>query len=554
MSGMRQKTLGEQSSQTLVAEGRGEALDAVAEDAEPLMAKPAPESPALAEQLMEEVCNRENLERAWKRVRSNKGGPGVDGMTIDAAKDYLRERWPNIRAQLLEGTYQPQPQPVKRVEIPKPDGGIRKLGVPCVVDRLIQQAMLQVLQERWDSTFSEHSYGFRPGRSAHQAVAQAQRYIAAGYNVVVDLDLEKFFDRVNHDSLMARVAARVSDKRVLKLIRAFLNAGVMEDGLVSPVDEGTPQGGPLSPILSNLVLDDLDKELARRGHRFCRYADDCNIYVRSRRAGERVMASVSRFLTNKLRLKVNEAKSAAARPEERKFLGFSISNDGSERRIAPKALDKFKERIRDMTRRTRGFSLQQLIKELKPYIVGWRGYFGFCQTPRVLTNLEAWIRRKIAFVSLAAVANQAKPLRGVTPSRRSKGPGGGRGWLANRALAHVRTSGGPTSPAQRLFRVARSSPNLCARRKLNRSNRRGTDPYARWCGRGGVVRRPPIPIMAGHQAFPSGPCTPAIPPDVAVRPTVALRPLETSAIAVFRSTGPRFRGILIVAPGIEAAK
>jgi RNA-directed DNA polymerase len=255
--------------------------------------------------------------------------------------------------------------------------------------------MLQVLQERWDPTFSEHSYGFRPGRSAHQAVAQAQRYIADGYNVVVDLDLEKFFDRVNHDSLMARVAARMSDKRVLKLIRAFLNAGVMEDGLVRPVDEGTPQGGPLSPILSNLVLDDLDKELARRGHRFCRYADDCNIYVRSHRAGERVMASVSRFLTNRLRLKVNEAKSAVARPEARKFLGFSISNDGSERRIAPKALDKFKGRIRDMTRRTRGFSLQQLIKELKPYIMGWRGYFGFCQTPRVLTNFEAWIRRRL---------------------------------------------------------------------------------------------------------------------------------------------------------------
>ena len=272
MSGTRQKTLGEQLSQTLAAEGRGEALDAEAEDAEPLMAKPAPESPALAEQqLMEEVCDRGNLEGAWKRVRSNKGSPGVDGMTIDAAKDYLREHWPTIRTRLLEGTY--QPQPVKRVEIPKPDGGIRKLGVPCVVDRLIQQAMLQVLQERWDPTFSEHSYGFRPGRSAQQAVAQAQRFIADGYNVVVDLDLEKFFDRVNHDSLMARVAARVSDKRVLKLIRAFLNAGVMEDGLVRPVDEGTPQGGPLSPILSNLVLDDLDKELARRGHRFCRYAE-----------------------------------------------------------------------------------------------------------------------------------------------------------------------------------------------------------------------------------------------------------------------------------------
>ena len=393
MNGMRQKTLGETSPQNLATEGQGEALTAGAKSAEPLVAKPAPESPALTERLMEEVCDRENLESAWKRVRSNKGGPGVDGMTIDLAKGYLREHWPNIRTQLLEGTY--KPQPVKRVEIPKPDGGIRKLGVPCVVDRLIQQAMLQVLQERWDPTFSEHSYGFRPGRSAHQAVAQAQRYIAEGYNVVVDLDLEKFFDRVNHDGLMARVAARVSDKRVLKLIRAFLNAGVMEDGLVRPVDEGTPQGGPLSPLLSNLVLDDLDKELTRRGHRFCRYADDCNIYVRSRRAGERVMASVSRFLTDKLRLKVNEAKSAVARPEERKFLGFSISNDGSERRIAPKALDKFKERIREMTSRTRGLGLPQIIAELTPYLIGWRGYFGFCQTPRVLTNLEARIRRRL---------------------------------------------------------------------------------------------------------------------------------------------------------------
>ena len=361
--------------------------------AEPLAAKPAPESPAWTEQLMEEVCDRENLQRAWKRVRSNKGAPGVDGMTINDARDYLREHWPGIRVQLLEGTY--QPQPVKRVEIPKPDGGVRKLGVPCVVDRLIQQALLQVLQERWDPTFSEHSYGFRPGRSAHQAVAQAQRYVAEGYNFVVDLDLEKFFDRVNHDCLMARVAARISDKRVLKLIRAFLNAGVMEDGLVLPVDEGTPQGGPLSPLLSNLMLDDLDKELTRRGHRFCRYADDCNIYVRSQRAGERVMASVSRFLTTKLRLKVNEAKSAVARPEDRKFLGFSISNDGSERRIAPKALDRFRERIREHTGRTRGLSLPQIIEDLAPYLIGWRGYFGFCQTPRVLAILEAWTRRRL---------------------------------------------------------------------------------------------------------------------------------------------------------------
>ena len=390
MNGKRRKN---QISLALGPTGWGETPVSGDEGSEPLVAKPTPESPACAEQLMEEVCDPGNLEIAWKRVRQNKGGPGVDGMTVHAAKDYLREHWPDIRSHLLEGTY--QPQPVKRVEIPKPEGGVRKLGVPCVVDRLIQQALLQILQDQWDPTFSKHSYGFRPGRSAHQAVAQAQRYIAEGYNIVVDLDLEKFFDRVNHDGLMARVAARVTDKRVLKLIRAFLKAGVMEDGLVRPADEGTPQGGPLSPILSNLVLDDLDKELTRRGHRFCRYADDCNIYVRSRRAGDRVMASVSRFLAQQLRLKVNEAKSAVALPEERKFLGFSISNDGSERRIAPKALDTFKAKIRDLTCRTRGLSLQQIIDDLAPYLVGWRGYFGFCQTPRVLTNLEAWIRRRL---------------------------------------------------------------------------------------------------------------------------------------------------------------
>ena len=393
MSGTRQKIQYTQLRLAFAEESRGEALGAEGRGAEPLKAKRNPESPAGKERLMEEVCERKNLEIAWRHVRRNRGSPGVDGMSIDETRNYLKEQWPTIRDQLLEGTY--SPQPVKRVNIPKPDGGVRKLGVPCVVDRLIQQGLLQVLQKQWDPTFSEHSYGFRPRRSAHQAVVQAQRYIAEGYNYVVDIDLEKFFDRVNHDMLMARVAARVSDKRVLKLIRAFLNAGVMEEGMVCPIDEGTPQGGPLSPLLSNLVLDDFDKELARRGHRFCRYADDCNIYVRSRRAGERVMATICRFLTKKLRLKVNESKSAVARPEERKFLGFSISNDGSERRIAPKALDRFKMRLREFTRRTRGVSLPKLIAKLAPYLIGWRGYFGLCQTPRVLSNLDAWIRRRL---------------------------------------------------------------------------------------------------------------------------------------------------------------
>jgi RNA-directed DNA polymerase len=311
-------------------ESRGEAPRASAEGTESLTAKHGTENPAIGEQLMEEVCERENCKQALARVKANKGSAGVDGMTVQQLPEYLKEYWPAIREQLLSGTY--GPQPVKRVEIPKPDGGVRKLGIPTVLDRFIQQAVMQVLQRKWDRTFSEYSYGFRPGHSAHQAVEQAQEYIAAGYRWVVDLDLEKFFDRVNHDKLMAKIAERMSDKRLLKLIRTFLRAGVMEGGLVSPVDEGTPQGGPLSPLLSNIVLDEFDRELERRGLRFARYADDCNVYVGSRRAGERVMESITRFLTTKLKLKVNQQKSAVARPGERKFLGFSFTNAGVPKR------------------------------------------------------------------------------------------------------------------------------------------------------------------------------------------------------------------------------
>jgi RNA-directed DNA polymerase len=360
-----------------------------------MAANPETESPSACDRLMEEICERENLKRALKRVKANKGAPGVDGMTVHALPGFLREHWLSIRATLLNGTY--KPQPVRRVEIPKPDGGgVRKLGIPCALDRFIQQAVLQVLQRQWDPTFSDSSYGFRPGRWAHQAVAQAQSYIQSGHRWVVDLDLEKFFDRVSHDILMSRVAKRVGDRRVLKLIRSFLTAGVMENGLVGATDEGAPQGGPLSPLLSNLMLDDFDRELERRGLRFVRYADDSNVYVRSERAGQRVMAGLKAFLTGKLKLKVNEAKSAVARPHTRKFLGFTFSDRVQvKRRIAPKALARFKDRIRELTQRTRGISVDQLIGTLKRYLSGWRGYFGFCETPSVLRKLDEWVRRRL---------------------------------------------------------------------------------------------------------------------------------------------------------------
>ena len=413
-------------------EPTGEAREAGREETESSGARNETEKPASMDRVMEAICEWENLKEAMWRVKANKGSAGIDGMTVDELPDYSELLV--VREQLLSGTY--VPQPVKRVEIPKPDGGVRKLGIPTAMDRFVQQAVMQVLQRQWDPTFSDSSYGFRPGRSTHQAVEQAQRYIAAGNGGVVDLDLEKFFDRVNHDKLMGQIAKRVEDKRLLKLIRAFLNAGVMENGLVSPSVEGTPQGGPLSPLLSNLVLDELDRELERRGHRFVRYADDCNIYVQTERAGQRVMDSIKRFITQRLKLKVNEKKSAVARPQERKFLGFSFT-DGRRvrRRIAPKAVERFKERIREITRQAKSVSFETTMATLAPYMRGWRGYFGFCETPGLLINLTRWVRARLR----AALWRQWKTPRrrramliqlGVRPAMAEKTAASGRGpWF-----------------------------------------------------------------------------------------------------------------------------
>ncbi len=388
---MRQKI---QLELAFPSEPRGEASKTRRGGTEACAAKADLDDRAVVRPLMERIVERDNLKKALAQVRRNKGAPGIDGMRVDDLAAHLKDHWPTIRTRLLEGAY--EPQPVRRVEIPKASGGMRALGIPTVIDRLIQQAVLQVLQEDWDPTFSEASFGFRPSRSAHQAVKRAQALIASGHGVVVDIDLEKFFDRVNHDILMGLVAKRVADRRLLKLIRGFLTAGVLADGLVGPTDEGTPQGGPLSPLLSNLMLDVLDKELEKRGHAHVRYADDCNIYVRSRRAGERVMVSVERFLKSRLKLRVNGEKSAVAFPAQRKFLGFSYTR-GQEprRRIAPQAIARFKARVRELTRRTKGSNLHQIVEDLSRYLIGWRGYFGICQTPSVLQSLERWIRRRL---------------------------------------------------------------------------------------------------------------------------------------------------------------
>ncbi len=361
---------------------------------------------ALTGDLMERVCERGNLNRAYKRVKANKGAPGIDGMTVGELYDWLVEHKGALVESLLDGSY--KPQPVLGKEIDKPGGGKRRLGIPTVVDRLVQQAILQVLEGIVEPTFSESSYGFRRGRNAHQAVKQAAEHVADGRNIVVDVDLAKFFDRVNHDKLMARMARHVSDKRLLRITRRFLEAGMMWDGVCVERYEGTPQGGPLSPLLANLLLDDLDKELERRGHRFCRYADDCNIYVRTQKAGDRVLRSVTRFLEEELRLQVNEGKSAAAPVQERQFLGYRILWDGR-LAIAPRSLERAKRRIRQITRRNRGISLEQMIRELNSYLTGWVTYFRYAACKSHLQRLDEWIRRKLRCVRLKQ-RKRAKPI------------------------------------------------------------------------------------------------------------------------------------------------
>lgn len=340
------------------------------------------------------------MQRAWKRVKANKGAAGVDGLDIARTGQLLKHAWPTIKQQLMEGTY--RPMPVRRVGIPKPDGSERELGIPTVTDRLIQQALLQVLQPLIDPTFSEHSHGFRPGRRARDAVLAAQQYVQEGYRTVVDVDLSKFFDRVNHDILIDRLRKRVNDSGVIRLVRAYLNAGIMDGGVVVERSEGTPQGGPLSPLLANVLLDEVDRMLERQGHRFARYADDCNVYVRSQKAGERVMALLKRRY-DKLHLKINESKSAVTRAFGRKFLGYELwlaPKGEVKRAVSKKALEAFRQKIRQLTRRSGGRSIRQVIETLRSYVLGWKGYFGLAQTPRVLSRLDEWMRRRMRVIHL----------------------------------------------------------------------------------------------------------------------------------------------------------
>jgi RNA-directed DNA polymerase len=390
---------------------------------------------------MEEVVERGNLAQAYQRVVKNKGAPGVDDVSVPEFKDWLKMHWPSVKIALLEGRY--LPRPVRRVDIPKPSGGMRMLGVPTLVDRLIQQALHQVLQPLFEPTFSDSSYGFRPGRGAHQAVRRAQGYIREGKRWVVDIDLEKFFDRVNHDVLMARVARQVSDARVLKLIRRFLVAGMMSDGLVEQRTEGTPQGGPLSPLLSNILLTDLDQELERRQLAFCRYADDCNIYVRSRVAGDRVMSGVRTFLEEALKLRVNTEKSAVARPWGRKFLGFSVTAHRESRlRIAPASVQRLRQKVRDLMRTGRGRSLARTIEDLNPLLRGWINYFQLTETKGVLEELDSWMRRRLRCLlwrQWKRRATKARKLRalGLDAERARRSASNGQGPWWNAGASHM---------------------------------------------------------------------------------------------------------------------
>jgi len=391
---------------------------------------------------MEEVCERENLIAAHRRVVRNGGAPGVDGMTVDELMPWCREHWADIRKALLDGTY--QPQAVRKVEIPKPDGqGMRMLGIPTVLDRMIQQALLQKLTPIFDPTFSEDSYGFRPGRSAHDAVARAREHIAAGYRWVIDLDIEKFFDRVNHDVLMARVARRVKDKRVLRLIRRYLQAGMMEGGMASPRTEGTPQGGPLSPLLSNVLLDELDRELERRGHRFARYADDCNTYVRSQRAGERVMATLERFLWKRLRLRINRNKSAVDRPWKRKFLGYTVTTHNDPKlRPAPASVKRLKAELREFFRRSRGCNLGRVCKDLSRKLRGWAAYYRMSEVKASFEKLDQWVRRRLRAILWRQWKRPRTRLKkllklGLDEARAAAGEYSGRGPWWNAGARHM---------------------------------------------------------------------------------------------------------------------
>ena len=390
--------------------------------------------------LLHAALTRENLQRALKRVRANKGAAGVDGLDIDQTARALVHTWPVIREQILRGTY--RPSPVRRVAIPKPDGGERELGIPTVTDRLIQQALLQVLQPILDPTFSEHSYGFRPGRRAHDAVLAAQSYVQSGRRIVVDVDLEKFFDRVNHDILIDRLQKRIGDAGVIRLIRAYLNSGIMQDGVVVERYQGTPQGGPLSPLLANVMLDEVDKELERRGHCFARYADDCNVYVRSHRAGARVMALLRRLYA-RLRLTVNETKSAVASVFGRKFLGYSFwvaKGRVIKRRVADKPMATFKQRIRDLTRRLGGRSMAEVVRNLRSYLLGWKAYFGIAQTPHVLRTLDEWLRHRLRAIQLkhwkrGTTMHRELLALGATPMVARRVAANSRCWWRNSGLS-----------------------------------------------------------------------------------------------------------------------